>query len=76
MTWKSSVYLLPCFNDDFVLLTPRNLLTREDTFINRKDMVRNLGNIAPSVEDATLRFELNNYFTDVLARKKKENVKN
>jgi hypothetical protein len=72
MTWKSKEYLLPCFNDDFVLLTPRDLLTRDDTFINRSDMVRNLMNIAPTVADATLRFELNNYFLDVLSKKKKE----
>lgn len=72
MTWRPNQYLLPCFNDDFVLLTPRDLLTRDDTFINRTDMVRNLTSIAPTVEDATLRFELNNYFVDVLAKKKKE----
>lgn len=72
MTWKSKEYLLPYFNDDYVLLTPRDLLTRDDTFINRSDMVRNLRNIAPTVEDDSLRFELNNYFLDVLAKKKKE----
>lgn len=72
MTWISKEYILPCFNDDFVLLTPRDLLTRDDTFINRTDMVRNLRNIAPTVEDAALRFELNNYFMEVLSKKKKE----
>jgi hypothetical protein len=35
-------------------------------------MVRNLRNIAPTVEDASLRFELNNYFMDILSKKKKE----
>lgn len=72
MTWKSKEYMLPCFNDDFVLLTPKDLLTRDDTFINRTDMVKNLSNIAPTVEDAALRFELNNYFVEVLSKKKKE----
>ena len=72
MTWKSKEYLLPCFNDDYVLLTPRDLLTRDDTFINRNDMVRNLRNIAPTVENDSLRFELNNYFVGVLSKKKKE----
>lgn len=72
MTWKSNEYFLPCLNDDFVLLTPRDLLTRDDTFINKIDMLRNLRNIAPTVEDEMLRFELNNYFVDVLSRKKKE----
>ena len=64
--------MLPCYNDDFVILTPRDMLTRDDTFINRTDMIRNLSSIAPTVEDATLRFELNHYLVDVLSKKKKE----
>ncbi|MGI6570410.1 MAG: hypothetical protein ACOX27_05055 [Caldicoprobacterales bacterium] len=35
-------------------------------------MINNLQNIAPSIEDATIRFELNNYFINVLPKKKKE----
>lgn len=71
-TWKSGEYILPCFGNDYVLLTPRDMLTRDDTFINRTDMIGNLQNIVPSVEDAALRFALNQYLTDVLPRKKKE----
>ena len=33
-TWKTGEYVLPCFNGDYVLLTPRDMLTRDDTFIN------------------------------------------
>lgn len=62
--------LLTRFYGDYVLLTPRDMLTRDDTFINRMDMIGYLQNIAPSVEDATLRFALNQYLTDVLPRKK------
>lgn len=71
-TWKAGEYVLPSLNGDYVLLTPRDMLTRDDTFINRADMISNLQNIAPSVEDAALRFALNQYLTDVLPRKKKE----
>lgn len=72
MTWMSKEYYLPYFDGDYILLTPRDLLTRDDTFINRTDMINNLQNIAPSIEDATIRFELNNYFINVLPKKKKE----
>lgn len=48
------------------------MLTRDDTFINRGDMVGSLQYIAPSVEDAALRFALNQYLSDILPRKKKE----
>lgn len=71
-TWVAKNYSLPYCNGDYVLLTPRDLLTRDETFINRADMLDNLQSIAPSVEDATLRFELNQYFTEVLSKKQKE----
>jgi hypothetical protein len=71
-TWKPAKYTLPCFDGDYILLTPKDILTRDETFINRTDMIRNLEQIAPSVDDATLRFELNNYFRNVLYKKQKE----
>ena len=71
-TWKAEEYVLPCYNGDYVLLTPRDILTRDDTFINRSDMINNLQNIAPAVENASLRFALNQYLTDILPKKKKE----
>lgn len=71
-TWATERYYLPCYNDDFVLLTPKAMLTREDTFINRNDMIRNLQEIAPAIPDDALRFELESYFVNVLAKKKKE----
>ena len=75
MAWQNKEYVLPSFNNDFVLLTPKDLLTREDTFINRVDMINNLRHIAPSVEDAALRFQLNHYLLEVLPKKKKEMTK-
>lgn len=71
-TWKSAKYTLPCCDNDYVLLTPKDILTRDDTFINRMDMLRNLEQIAPAISDASLRFELDNYFRNVLYKKQKE----
>ena len=71
-TWTSKSYYLPCYNGDYVLLTPKAMLTRDDTFINRNDMIRNLQQIAPSIPDEALRFELDTYLQDVLSKKKKE----
>lgn len=71
-TWQVERYTLPCYDSNYVLLTPRDLLTRDDTFINRDDMIHSLQSIAPSIEDTALRFQLNTYFTEVLAKKKKE----
>lgn len=71
-SWMAKKYYLPCYDGDYVLLTPKAMLTRDDTFINRIDMIRNLQEIAPSIPDDALRFELEMYFRDVLSKKKKE----
>ncbi len=71
-TWITREHFLPCHNGDYVLLTPRDMLTRDETFINRNDMIGNLQNIAPAIEDAGLRFQLNQYLTEILPKKKKE----
>ena len=70
--WMNANYVLPAFAEDYVLLTPKDILTRDETFINKKDMLNRLEMIAPSVEDSTLRFELNNYFMNVINKKEKE----
>lgn len=72
MTWSSSKFLLPCFNEDYVILTPRDLLTRDQTFINRLDMVDSLQSLAPSIEDKAIRFALNHYLLEILPKKRKE----
>lgn len=71
-TWAAKPYYLPNYKGDYVLLTPKSMLTRDDTFINRNDMIRNLQQIAPSIPDGALRFELNNYLQNILPKKKKE----
>ena len=67
--WMSGSFCLPNYLNDFVLLTPKCILTRDDTFINRDDMIRNLQTIAPSIEDEALRFELNHYLTETFSKK-------
>jgi hypothetical protein len=69
-TWRSGKYLLPVFNNDYVLLTPADILTRDDTFISRNDMISNLVEIASSIENDTLRFQLNTYLREALYEKK------
>ena len=72
MTWQSQEFLLPFYENDYIILTPKSLLTRENTFINRSDMLHNLERIVPSIDNAALRFALNNYFVSVLHRKNKD----
>lgn len=66
-SWVNLEYLLPVFNGDYVLLTPRRILTRDDTFINRLDMIDGMARIAPSIGNEALRFQLNELLARILA---------
>lgn len=68
-TWVADKFYLPYFNNDFVILTPKDILTRKRIFINRDDMLNRMYDIVPSIEDDTLRYQLNEFFRDVLERK-------
>ncbi|ROS46161.1 hypothetical protein EDF53_0977 [Curtobacterium sp. PhB78] len=60
-TWASQVYDLPFTDGDFVILTPVDLLTKDDTWINRPDMERSFDTVLDAVENAQLRADVNNY---------------
>lgn len=38
-TWERRTFDLPSFHGDYVLLTPHNILTRDDTWINKSDLL-------------------------------------
>lgn len=67
-TWERGHYELPYCGDDFVLLTPKDMLTRDETWISRRDLLNNFERIAAAVDDNQLRAELNNYLYKQLSR--------
>lgn len=69
--WVRRVYDLPYINGDYVLLTPKAILTRDDTFINRSDMLEKLDVIGQAVPDEQLRFQLNTYLAGMLTDRSK-----
>ncbi len=73
-SWDERTYHLPRHRGNFVLLTPKDLLTKDETWINRKDLVEDFYNLTPSITNEELRAKINNYFRNVLAEdaKKKE----
>lgn len=60
-TWESRQYDLPALRDDYVLLTPADMLTKDDTWISRSDLVREFSSIPDAIEDDQLRAQVNNY---------------
>jgi hypothetical protein len=65
-TWAAKTYRLPAFVDDFVLLTPQDLLTKDDLWINQRDLVGDYNEIVDSIPNLQLRAQINNYFSHEL----------
>jgi hypothetical protein len=65
-TWQPRPFTLPCFDGDFVLLTPKKILTRDRTWINREDLITDFDSLYDAIENAELRAMVNNYFTKIL----------
>lgn len=60
--WMPQRYTLPVFEDDFVILTPRDILTKDETWISHADMVNNFEEIPNAIDNDELRAQINNYF--------------
>jgi hypothetical protein len=67
-TWETRVYALPWSDGDFVLLTPKDLLTRDENWINRHDLIRDFEKIPTAISDSQLRAQVTNYFERLLHR--------
>jgi hypothetical protein len=70
-TWRPATFTLPSFGKTFVLLIARDLLTREETWINRTELIERFNELPAAVENAQLRAQVENYFRQMLAYKRK-----
>ena len=67
--WEPDVFVLPYFNKDYVLLTPKDMLTKDDSWINKTEFHDKFLDIPNSIPDAQLRAEINNYLASVIPDK-------
>ncbi|MCG8314724.1 MAG: hypothetical protein MI976_16065 [Pseudomonadales bacterium] len=65
-TWTPLKYNLPTFDDDYVLLTPKDILTKDDTWINKTDMIGQFSGVIDSIPNDQLRAQLNDYLARML----------
>jgi hypothetical protein len=70
--WQRGQYELPHFSGDYVLLTPKEILTKDNAWINRGDLLNNFEEICNSVPDDQLRAQINDYFLRRLAEEPTE----
>lgn len=64
--WCSKQYLLPYIDGNYVLLTPRDILTKDDIWINQNDIIGDFDNIVSSMSNSSLRGQINDYFLRML----------
>jgi hypothetical protein len=65
-TWEYGTFDLPYYDGDYVLLTPKDLLTKDETWINKSDLLDKFHEIPPSISNDSLRSQVNNYFHKLL----------
>jgi len=70
--WETRRFTLPFFNGDYVLLVPRDLLTRDETWINKSDLISDFEAIPQSIGDDALRQSVNDYFRGRLVQNPKK----
>ena len=66
--WESKQYTLPWIDGDHVVLSPKDLLTRDENWINKIDLLRRFEEIPPAIPDGQLRALVSNYFERMLPR--------
>lgn len=65
-TWVNKEYTLPTYNGDYVLLTPRDILTKDEPWISRNEMVGDFRGICESIPNDQLRGQLTEFFNRCL----------
>lgn len=63
--WKPRKFLLPYFykgDGDFLILTPLDILTKDDAYICHGDLTNNFRTIASTLDSTSLRDAINVYF--------------
>lgn len=66
--WMPKEYDLPFLFGDYVLLTPRDILTKDDNWINSNDLRGDFTRICNAIPNDQLRQEIFNYFQKTLPK--------
>lgn len=70
--WLRGTYELPAYGNSYVLLTPRDILTKDEAWINHADMVNRYSDICDALPDAQLRADVEAYLLSKLSEKSTE----
>ncbi|HBH12646.1 MAG TPA: hypothetical protein DDX29_05995 [Clostridiales bacterium] len=75
--WQNKDYYLPSYKGDFVILTPKQMLSRAPSWINRYDLINNFDSILETaIPDSVLGRDVSKYLSDNLPETAKKREKN
>lgn len=74
--WRTEEFDLPSYHGDYVLLTPFDLLTKDDIWISKHDLFADFERIANAIPNNQLRAQVDNYFRSLLSRNPTERERN
>ncbi|WP_204369123.1 hypothetical protein [Methylocucumis oryzae] len=75
MAWLPRSFVLPYFyleNGDYILLTPLDILTKDEAFICHSDLRSQFRRITNALENSSLRDAINHYFQKRLPKQPKQ----
>lgn len=67
-SWQRGTYALPVCREDFVLLTPKDILTKDETWIHRAGLIDGFETVAAALPDTALRAQVDNHLRRQLHR--------
>lgn len=63
--WMPKQYYLPFINDEYIILTPIDMLTKDSSWLNTNDMLDRFYLIVEKIPNEQLKFEINNYLSSL-----------
>ncbi len=60
--WNSKYYSLPYIDGDYVLLSPKDILTKDETWINKHDIIGDFNDIIAAIPNEELRGQINDFY--------------
>src|SRR6056297_1562812 len=59
--WITKQFVLPFIDGDYVLLTPKDILTKDEAWINKQDIYSDFDDIIEAIPNQELRAQVNDY---------------
>lgn len=67
-SWEPRTFDLPWNGEDYVILTPKDILTQDETWINKEDFYREFNDIPKTLGNEEMRAQIEDYFRSILPR--------